>query len=92
MTNHTEGAPSFAAFCEGGRLTALWASPFTPRVPETKSSPNPHSPALAQTRRENYLHHRGRSPDLRLAQQKVDMFRHDDISYYYEPMALASLF
>jgi hypothetical protein len=63
MANHTVGAPSFAAFCEepalsavegvGGRLMAPWAPPFTPRVPETKSSSHPHSPAPAQTRREN---------------------------------------
>src|SRR6266478_4330432 len=33
-----------------------------------------------------YLHHRGRGPDLWLAQQKVDMFRHHDISHYYEPI------
>jgi hypothetical protein len=50
---HTVGAPSFACFLRrvGGRLIAPMG--FTPRVPETKSSPNPHSPALAQTRRED---------------------------------------
>src|ERR1019366_8688817 len=50
-TIHKVGAPSFAGFCEG------WAAdcshhgplPFTPRVPETKSSPaliHPHRPRL----------------------------------------------
>jgi len=56
MANHTVGAPSFAVFCEepalsavegvGGGLIAPWASPFTPPVPETKSSPNPHVTAF----------------------------------------------
>ena len=30
----------------GGRLNAPWASSFTPRVRETKSSPNPHHEAV----------------------------------------------
>jgi hypothetical protein len=55
MADHTVGAPSFACFSRrvGGRLIAPWASPFTPRMPGTKSSPNPHSPALARTRVED---------------------------------------
>src|ERR1700686_3066526 len=49
------GCPILRGFLRrvGGRLTAPWASSFTPRVRETKSSPNPHSPALAQPRRED---------------------------------------
>src|SRR5260370_34704534 len=48
----TGGAPSFAAFSRrvGGRRMAPLALPFMPRVPETKSSPRPHSPAPAQAR------------------------------------------
>jgi hypothetical protein len=51
------GCPILRGFLRrvGGRLIAPWASPFTPRVPETKSSPNPHSPALAPTPRENRI-------------------------------------
>src|SRR5258708_19208977 len=49
------GCPILRGFLRrvGGRLTAPWAWPFTPRVPETKSSPNPHPPPPPQTRRQD---------------------------------------